>query len=80
MPHNDYNDPEIPFPRLEARIQKVEDDAYWITIWLWEKPGTDGRKLLNRKRAGSYADAQEVIQDCARQYGAIAEPDDIIVD
>jgi hypothetical protein len=41
MPATDYTDPEIPFPRLQARIQKAENDAYWITIWLWEKPGNE---------------------------------------
>jgi len=26
VPHNDYSDPELTFPRLEARVQKVEAD------------------------------------------------------
>jgi hypothetical protein len=41
MPHNDYNDPELEYPRLEARIQEIESepDAYWLQVWLWEKAG-----------------------------------------
>jgi hypothetical protein len=80
MPATDYTDPEIPFPRLQARIQKVENDAYWITIWLWEKPGNERRLLTNGKRAGSFPDAHEIVAECARQYGADVGPDDITVE
>ncbi|MGA3309435.1 MAG: hypothetical protein ABSD08_12585 [Xanthobacteraceae bacterium] len=79
MPHTDYADPETVFPRLEARVQKVEDDAYWITIWHWKELGVRER-VFNRKQAGSYEDAKETIVKHARELGAIVEPDDITVD
>lgn len=78
MPHTDYNDPEIVFPRLEARIQHVETDAYWLQIWLWEKPGVR-REVFNRKRAGSWRDAQKIIEEHSREYGAEVGADDIFV-
>ena len=80
MPHTDYTDPGITFPRLEARIQKLENDAYYITIWLIEKPGEERRRIVNGKRAGTYLDAHEIIRDCARQYGAEVGEDDITGD
>jgi hypothetical protein len=84
MPHTDYADPETVFPRLEAHVHTTDDDAFWIKIWLWEKPG-DGRggerrQIMNGKRAGSYADITQMIYDCARQRNVIVEPDDIIVE
>lgn len=84
MPKTDYTDPEIRFPRLEARISKTDDDAFWIGIWIWDKPG-DGRsgerrEVVNGKRAGSYADMTEMVYDCARHYGVDVDPDDITVD
>ena len=79
MPHNDYNDPELDYPRLEARIQKTDGDAYWIQIWLWKEPGKR-EIVLNRKRAGSYPDALEIIKVAARETNADFGVDDIIVD
>lgn len=78
MPHTDYADPETVFPRLEARIQKVKDDAYWVTIWLWEKLGGERRQLVNGKRAGTYHDAHEIILEYSRRYDAEVGEDDII--
>ena len=79
MPHNDYNDPELDYPRLEARIQKTDNDAYWIQIWLWKEPGK--REILfNRKRAGSYPDALEIIKAAARETNADFDVDDIVTD
>jgi hypothetical protein len=80
MPHTDYTDPEIAFPRLEARIQHVENeaDAYWLQIWLWEKPGVR-REVFNRKRAGSWRDAHEIIKEQSRKYDAEVGEDDIYV-
>jgi hypothetical protein len=80
VPHNDYTDTELEFPRLEARIQKVADDAFWITIWLWEKAGDERKRIENGKRAGSFEDAKEIIQQRADELGVIIEPDDITVD
>jgi hypothetical protein len=78
MPHTDYEDPETVFPRLEVRVQKVEDDAFWITIWLWKELGVRER-ILNRKEAGSYEDALASIKEKADELDVIVEPDDITV-
>ncbi len=80
MPHNDYTDPELRFPRLEARIQKVADDAFHIQIWRWEAPGERGPPLVNRRRAGSYEDAKEIIREYGAEHGIEVEPDDITVE
>ena len=82
MPHTDYADPETAFPRLEARVQKTDDDAFSVRIWRWEKPG-DGRRgerrqIVKDKRAESYDKATQMIYDCAREEDVIVEPDDII--
>jgi hypothetical protein len=81
MPKTDYSDPETEFPRLQARIQKTEEDAFWIQIWLWEKAGDEGnrREIMNGKRAGSFADITEMVYESARELDVIVEPDDIIV-
>jgi hypothetical protein len=59
MPKTDYTDLEIRFPRLQARVHKTDDDAFWMQIWIWEKPG-DGRggerrEIVNGKRAGIWS-------------------------
>jgi hypothetical protein len=63
----DYSDPETPFPRLQARIQKVDKDAHWLTIWLREKVGEERHEVFNRKRAGSFHDAHEIIKEYAKK-------------
>ena len=45
-----------------------------------KKPGNERRLLTNGKRAGSFPDAHEIVAECARQYGADVEPDDITVE
>jgi hypothetical protein len=74
MPATDYTDPEIPFPRLQVRIQKLESDTYHLTIWLWERAGDDRnrRRIMNQKWSGSYPGA--------REHGADVSPDDITVE
>ncbi|MGO9022998.1 MAG: hypothetical protein ACLQIQ_01610 [Beijerinckiaceae bacterium] len=81
MPKTDYSSPETQFPRLQARVQKTDDDAFWMQIWLWEKAGDERERceIVNGKRAGSYAGITEMIYDCARAYGVIVEPDDIAI-
>ena len=81
MPANDYSDPELSFPRLQARIQVLSPDTFWIQMWVREKAGEARRELINRKRAGSREDAHEIIREIARQEG-LAEPgpDDIAVE
>jgi hypothetical protein len=80
MPHNDYNDPELVFPRLEARIQEIEGepDAYWLQVWLWEKPGVR-QEVFNRKRAGTWRDSHEIIKELSRKYDVEVGNDDIYV-
>jgi len=80
MPMTDYTDPEVRFPRLEARIQKRELDAFWITIWLWNQAGGERQKILNGKQAGSFEDAKVIIRQCAEELGADVGPDDIFVE
>jgi hypothetical protein len=78
MPHTDYNDVENQFPRLEARIQQIEPDAYHLKIWLWQRPG-ERREIFNGKRAGSFHDAHEILQEQAEKHNAVWEADDVIV-
>jgi len=82
MPKTDYSDPEIEFPRLQARVQKTDEDAFWLQIWLWERPGDERnrREIVNGKRAGSFADISQMIYGCADEYGVIVCADDITVD
>jgi hypothetical protein len=77
MPATDYTDPETTFPRLEVRIQKLEADSYFLTIWLWEKVGVR-RRIMNQKWSGSYPDAHEFIRKCAKENDAEVGSDDII--
>jgi hypothetical protein len=80
VPMTDYTDPETSFPRLEARVQKRESDTFWITVWLWKQAGGERQKILNGKQAGSFADAKEIIRQCAEELGADVGPDDIFVE
>ena len=84
MPKTDYSDLEIPFPRLEARIHKTDDDAFWITIHRWDGPGdgTGGERtqIINRKQAGSYADMPEIVYGIGRELGVHVDADDITID
>jgi hypothetical protein len=80
MPHNDYNDPELEYPRLEARIQEIENepDAYWLQVWLWEKAGVRW-EVFNRKRSGTWHGSHEIIKELSRKYDAEVGNDDICV-
>jgi len=81
MPLNDYNDPELEFPRLQARIQKLTADSFWLQIWVREKPGEDRRQIMNGKRTGSREDAHEIIREYAEREGLPRPgPDDIWTD
>jgi hypothetical protein len=78
MPHTDYNDPEVEFPRLEARIQKIDEESYWLTIWLWESVGIRREKtVFNRKQAGSWKDAQQIIDEASTHFQAHVNEGDI---
>jgi hypothetical protein len=39
MPKNDYDDPELTFPRLEARIRLLDSETYWLQVWFHKEPG-----------------------------------------
>ncbi|WP_316216273.1 hypothetical protein [Bradyrhizobium sp. SZCCHNR3003] len=77
MPKTDYDDPEVPFPRLQARVQLLEGGTFWIQIWLWERPGGPREEKMNGKRAGNVNDAHEYLRKYAILTGAEIDPDDI---
>lgn len=77
MPKTDYNDPETAFPRLEVRARKIEENMYWLQIWLHEAHGAERRVLVNGKRGGSWLDAHAYIEEQSRETGAEVGPDDI---
>jgi hypothetical protein len=76
---NDYTDPELSFPRLQAKIFTIDGDTYLLTIWLWEEAGVR-RAIMGAKPAGTIGDAHIMIQDCAKKYGAHCDPEDIDVE
>jgi hypothetical protein len=76
IPVTDYDDPEVEFPRLEARIQKIADDFYWLTIWLWERRRrADGARSLTGSRP---AVGPTLIDAALAQFQAHASEDDIV--
>ena len=84
MPKTDYSDPEIIFPRLEVRAHKTDPDAFWMQIWVWDRPG-DGRsgerrQIVNNKQAGSLADIRQLAYSCAADQKVDCGPDDISID
>jgi hypothetical protein len=80
MPKTDYDDPEIPFPRLQARIQLLDEQTYWLQVWLWEKVGGPPKQLINRKRAGTANDAHEYLKAFSEENDAWIDADDITVE
>jgi len=84
MPKTDYSDHEITFPRLEVRAHKTDPDAFWMQVWVWDRPG-DGRggerrQIMNNKQAGSLADIRQLAYGCAAEQGVECAPDDITID
>lgn len=78
MPHNDYNDPELPFPRLEVRVVKTDDDAFHVQVWKWTGPGErEAKPLVNGKRAGSNADISAFLGQIGAEQGIDISPDDV---
>jgi hypothetical protein len=51
MPKNDYDDPELTFPRLEARIRILDGETYWLQVWYHKEPGAPREVMINGKRA-----------------------------
>jgi hypothetical protein len=84
MPKTDYSDPEITFPRLQARIHKTDEDAFWVTIWRWDGPGdvagVERTQIVNGKQACSCADMPEIVYGIARKLGVNVDADDITID
>jgi hypothetical protein len=80
MPANDYDDPELTFPRLQARIQLLEGGTYWLHVWQWEQPGSPRKELMNGKRAGNAWDAHEHLRKLKTLTSARCDPDDITVE
>ena len=78
MPHNDYDDPELNFPRLQVRVVKTDDDAFHVQVWKWTRPGQrEPRPLFNGKRAGSFADVTEFIGAIGEEQKIDISPDDV---
>ena len=79
MPATDYTDPEIPFPRLQVRLQTLNKDTFHLTIWLWKAPGDERNRtrLMNQKWFGTFHDAHEYIKEFAKKHDADVGPDDI---
>ncbi|UUO27438.1 MULTISPECIES: hypothetical protein [Bradyrhizobium] len=80
MPKTDYDDPEIPFPRLQVRIQRMDGNSHWLHVWIWDQVGGPRRVLFNGKRDGSWRDAHEKIEELAAANNADVGADDIQVD
>jgi hypothetical protein len=77
VPHNDYNDPELHFPRLEVRVVKTDDDAFHFQVWKWLKAGErETRPLANAKLAGSFADIRVLVQELSEEHNIEVDPDD----
>ena len=75
----DYTNPRLRYPRLEARIQKIEADACWIEIWFREKAGDAPIQVFNGKRNGLVDDAQKWVRECGTSWGAEVTLDDISI-
>jgi hypothetical protein len=80
MPHNDYNDPELDFPRIEVRVVKTDDDAFHIQAWKWIAAGQrEPRPLINGKQAGSFEDIRRLIGGLSSEQGIEISPDDVVL-
>ncbi len=80
MPKNDYADPELSFPRLQARIQRLDGESYWLQVWLWPEAGGTRQQLMNRKHGGSWRDAHEHLKALSEIHDAWIDADDIEVE
>jgi hypothetical protein len=80
MPKNDYDDPELTFPRLEARIRVLDSETYWLQVWYHREPGAPREVETNRKRAGNVWDAHQYLLKLRALTGARCDPDDITVE
>ena len=80
MPKNDYTDPELPFPRLQARIQRMNGEFYWLQVWLRKEPGEVRQELMNKRHAGSWRDAHEHLKAFSEKHDAWVNEDDIDVE
>lgn len=79
MPHNDYSDPELSFPRLEVRVVKTDDDAFHVQVWKWLRAGEREEKpLINGKKAGSFADVGEFLRKLQDEQKINISPDDVV--
>jgi hypothetical protein len=77
MPHNDYFDPELRFPRLEVRCVRTDNDAFHLQVWKWTKAAErESRPLFNGKRAGSFADIQELVRQLSKKHNIQVDADD----
>ena len=79
MPKNDYSDPELTFPRLEAEWQQIHanDDGYTVKVWLWERPSGPRKALLSSVEGYNPEAAMQLVTDLATEHGAACTEDDI---
>jgi len=77
VPHNDYTDPELPFPHLEIRVVKTDNDAFHFQVWKWLEAGVrEPKPLANEKHAGSFADIKEMVARLSEEHKIKVDPDD----
>ena len=71
----------MPFPpRLEARIQFVDEDAFLVHVWRLDQASGERHLLVNGKHAGSRKHAYAIIRECAEHEGLpLPGPEDIDV-
>ncbi|MCK1384243.1 hypothetical protein [Bradyrhizobium sp. 21] len=77
MPKNDYNDPELTFPRLQVQMYTVDGTTQLVDIWLWKKPGTERLQIAKGQRGGTVEEAHQLIEEFKIKYAAECDPDDI---
>ena len=80
MPHNDYNDPELEFPRIEVRVVKTDDDAFHVQAWKWVGPGQRDPEPVVKpgKRAGSVADVRQLLIELSKKHDIDIGADDVV--
>lgn len=80
MPKNDYADPELRYPRLQAHIWTLDGTTQLLDVWLWKEAGKSRIEITRGQRAGSIDEAHALIMEFEVKYQAVCDADDIDVD
>lgn len=80
MPKTDYSDPELTFPRLQARIFTIDGETQFLDLWLWKQAGGERLQITKAQAAPSMDDAHQLIQEFMVKYGAVCDADDVNVE